>query len=177
MGQKTHCQFLKTLKSLLPVDCVPLVLTDAGFQNSWFKLVIKVGWDFIGRVKNRTHYCEENGHVWAPIKSLYDEATLKARYIGRVFLSMSSPILCYLYVMKQRKKHRVKKNLAAKKVQCSSSLKHARREKEPWLIASTLSSEEISAIEVMLLYKKRMQIEETFRDLKNTRNGFGLRQC
>jgi hypothetical protein len=29
----------------------------------------------------------------------------------------------------------------------------------------------------MFLYKKRMQIEEAFRDLKNTRNGFSLRQC
>lgn len=30
---------------------------------------------------------------------------------------------------------------------------------------------------IMLLYKKRMQIEEAFRDLKNTRNGFSLRHC
>ena len=29
----------------------------------------------------------------------------------------------------------------------------------------------------MTWYKKRMQIEEAFRDLKNTRNGFSLRHC
>ena len=29
----------------------------------------------------------------------------------------------------------------------------------------------------MDIYKKRMQIEESFRDLKNTRNGFGIRHC
>ena len=29
----------------------------------------------------------------------------------------------------------------------------------------------------MKLYKKRMQIEEIFRDLKNMRNGLGLRDC
>ncbi len=29
----------------------------------------------------------------------------------------------------------------------------------------------------MVIYKKRMQIEESFRDLKNARNGFSLRQC
>ena len=28
-----------------------------------------------------------------------------------------------------------------------------------------------------MIYKKRMQIEESFRDLKNARNGFSLRQC
>jgi hypothetical protein len=29
----------------------------------------------------------------------------------------------------------------------------------------------------MSLYKKRMQIEEVFRDLKSIRNGLGLRHC
>ena len=29
----------------------------------------------------------------------------------------------------------------------------------------------------MIIYKKRMQIEESFRDIKNNKNGFSLRQC
>ena len=29
----------------------------------------------------------------------------------------------------------------------------------------------------MIIYGKRMQIEQEFRDVKNTRNGFGLRHC
>ena len=33
------------------------------------------------------------------------------------------------------------------------------------------------AEEIISLYKKRMQIEKAFRDLKNTRNGLGLRHC
>jgi len=67
--------------------------------------------------------------------------------------------------------------LIGKKVQCSSSKKHEKRENEPWLIATSLPHTEVSAVDVIALYKKRMQIEEAFRDLKNTRNGFSLRQC
>lgn len=64
-----------------------------------------------------------------------------------------------------------------KKIQCSVSLKHAKRGNEPWLIVSSISSSDLSAHEIILIYKKRMQIEEAFRDLKNTRNGLGLRHC
>lgn len=176
-GQKTHRQFLKTLKEILPSDCVPIIITDAGFRNTWFSMVIKMKWDFIGRVRNKTQYSEPGTKKWIPIKKLYEEATLKARYIGHLLLSKSSPILCYFYLIRQKKKNRVKKNLVGKKVQCSSSKKHAKGAKEPWLIASSLSPENWDAVNIMLLYKKRMQIEEKFRDLKNTRNGLGLRHC
>jgi hypothetical protein len=176
-SEKTHRDFLKTLQSLLPEDCRPIIITDAGFRNPWFRAVLSIGWDFIGRVRNKTQYRKENENIWLPIKSLYEQATEKACYIGRVLLSCSSSLDCHFYIMKQKKKNRVKRNLAGKKVQCSVSKKHAKSANEPWLIASSLSPVEISAIDIMMLYKKRMQIEEVFRDLKNTRNGLGLRHC
>lgn len=175
--QKTHRQFLKTLQRILPKDCIPIIITDAGFRNTWFKMVIGIGWDFIGRVRNRTRYREKGKKRWVPIKMLYKQSTQKACYIAQVYLAKSCPVLCHFYLMRQKKKYRVKKNLAGKKVQCSSSKKHANREKEPWLIASSLAPEWYRAIDIMLLYKKRMQIEETFRDIKNTRQGLGLRHC
>ena len=162
---------------MLPNGCVPIIITDAGFRNPWFRSVLLMGWDFIGRVRNKTQFCHKNQSVWFPIKSLYEQATEKACYIGRVLLSCSSPLDCHFYMMKQKKKNRVKRNLVGKKVQCSVSKKHAKGANEPWLIASSLSPEKISAIDIMMLYKKRMQIEEVFRDLKNMRNGLGLRHC
>ena len=177
MGQKTHRQFLKTLSKLLPEDCRPIIITDAGFRNTWFTQVLEMGWDFIGRVRNKTHYCEKESKVWNPIKMLYEQATQRACYVGHVLLSKSTSLWCHFHLMKQKKKYRVKKNLAGKKIQCSSSKKQARGGKEPWLIATSLPPEKYGAVEIMLLYKKRMQIEEAFRDLKNTRNGLGLRHC
>lgn len=67
--------------------------------------------------------------------------------------------------------------MIGKKVRCSSSIKHEIRENEPWLIATSLSAADFNSNEVIAIYKKCMQIEEAFRDFKNTRNGFGLRHC
>jgi hypothetical protein len=177
LKRKIHRRFLKTLYSLLPAGCHPIIVTDAGFQNPWFSLVRGMGWDFIGRVRHKTYCCEEGTEHWFAVKTFYEKATLKARYLGKLLLVKTSPMLCHFYLMKQRNKNRIKKNLAGKKVQCSSSKKHAKREKEPWLIVSSLPVDTWGAVKIMLLYKKRMQIEETFRDIKNMRNGLGLRHC
>jgi hypothetical protein len=174
---KTHQVFLKMLKSLLPDDCKPIIVTDAGFRNTWFKLVKHMGWDFVGRVRNTTHYRKEESNIWSPIKELYQKAAYKASYIGEAVLAKCNPLSCHFYLSKQRKKYRVKRNLIGKKVQCSASKRHEKRENEPWLIVSSLSVENVSANDIMLIYKKRMQIEESFRDLKNTRYGLGLRHC
>lgn len=177
MGRKTHQQFLMILKEIIPKTCVPIIITDAGFRNTWFTAVLKLKWHFIGRVRNKTMYKKTDTQQWVPIKNLYRRASQKACYLGQVLLSKSNSLLCYFYLMKQKNKHRMKKNLVGKKVQCSSSKKHAKGAKEPWLIVSSLSPADVSAKIIMLFYKKRMQIEESFRDLKNTRNGLGLRHC
>lgn len=175
--KRVHKLFLLQLQKLLPANCKPIVITDAGFRNSWFQTVRKMGWDFIGRVRNNTQYCMENESIWMPIKSLYTKATLKPQYVGSVRLARYNPTACYFHLIKQKKKYRVKRNLIGKRVQCSSSIKHETREREPWLIATSLSRNEFASSSVITLYKKRMQIEEAFRDLKNTRNGLGLRHC
>lgn len=73
--------------------------------------------------------------------------------------------------------NRIKKNLIGKKIQCSVSKKHEMSGNEPWLIVTSLAPEKYAPHEIMNIYKVRMQIEEGFRDLKNTKNGFSLRHC
>jgi hypothetical protein len=175
--EKTHREFLNILQNMLPKNCKPIIISDAGFQNTWFQAVTALGWDFVGRIRNSTHYCEAGQTLWKPIKTLYEKATQKASYVGHVKLAQSRPIDCDFYLVRQKKKYRIKRNLVGKKVQCSASKKHEKRENEPWLIATSLSNADVSAADVISLYKKRMQIEEAFRDLKNSRNGFSLRQC
>lgn len=175
--ESTHREFLHRLKKLLPRECKPIIVTDAGFRNSWFKLVLRTGWDFIGRVRNNTKYSEAPNKLWRSVKSLYQEATTKPCYMGTVMLSKSTSLSCEFYLLKNKKKYRVKKNLAGKKVGCSVSKKHERGAKEPWLLASSLDKNAISPRGIMQIYAKRMQIEEEFRDLKNTRYGLGLRHC
>jgi hypothetical protein len=177
MKPTIHKQFLERLKQLLPEHCVPIIITDAGFRNTWFRAVQEVGWDFIGRVRNNTKYYQNEQNLWEPIKSFYKVASAKPKYLGDILLAKTNSLACHLYIKKEKKKYRIKQNLAGKRIQSSVSKKHEKRENEPWLITTSLSPREFTANRIMQLYKKRMQIEEAFRDLKNTRNGLGLRHC
>jgi len=174
---KTHKDFLNTLSVLLPENCHPIIITDAGFRNPWFKLVMKLGWDFVGRVRHMTQYKTLNKGHWKPIKSLYTLASGSPTYLFCSLLARKNPIKCHFYLYKEKYKNRVKKNLRGKKVRCSASKKHAKSAREPWLIVTSLSAEAFNAKQIISMYQRRMQIEEYFRDLKNTKNGFGLRHC
>jgi hypothetical protein len=171
---KANKFFLKNLARILPIGCRPIIVTDAGFRNPWFAEVLKLGWDFVGRVRNRTQVCEKDEKIWKTCKELYEKATLKAKFIGEYWLAKTNPLQCRMYLIREKSKHRKKKNLRGDKARCSSSLKHAKRGKEPWLIATSISS--YSAKKIIWIYKLRMKIEQGFRDIKNQRQGLCLRE-
>ena len=176
-SQKTHRAFIRELKALLPEDCRPIIVTDAGFRCPWFKLMRKQGWDFVGRVRHTTQCRAEGEKTWLSAKTFHEKATRTARYLFAGLLAKANPVAGHFYLFRGAKQHRLRKNLRGKKVQSSVSLKHEKREREPWLIVSSLPTETYTPEQIIAFYKKRMQIEEAFRDLKNTRNGFSLRHC
>jgi hypothetical protein len=57
----------------------------------------------------------------------------------------------------------------------SGEAMYRRLHRAPWLLATSLPHDPRSPRRIMRLYAQRMQIEETFRDLKCHRWGFGLR--
>ena len=166
-------RFLGKLKSLLGDCCRPIVVTDAGFRAPWFKSVQKMGWDYVGRVRNRTMFQWPQARSWLPCKALYERANSRSRYLGVVSLTRSNPLSCHLYLLRNRKRNRVKKTIYGKPSQAQNSLNIAARQTEPWLLASSLQAK---PKEVIQIYRCRMQIEENFRDMKSTRWGFSLRQ-
>ncbi len=54
------------------------------------------------------------------------------------------------------------------------SRKSASAHTEPWLLATSVPPEQLSADAIVALYAQRMQIEQSFRDTKNARWGLGL---
>jgi len=168
---EVHHAFLETLKNILPINCQPILITDAGFRNSWFNMVEEHHWHWIGRVRHNTFYQAINTSCWQRITSLHAKATENAKQLGQVLLARANPLMCYFYLYKKAPKGRKKKNLLGKICRQSTSLKCAKRGREPWLIASSLNS---SANTIIKLYGKRTQIENSFRDTKNQRVGFSL---
>jgi hypothetical protein len=61
------------------------------------------------------------------------------------------------------------------KSRASCSLDESRSAREPWLLATSLSTDNSKSLQqVISAYRSRMQIEESFRDNKSARYGLGL---
>lgn len=174
---KAHKKFLEQLALILPQGCKPIIVTDAGFRCPWFKLILKYGWDFIGRVRNNTQYQKDNDNKWSSVKSLYTQAGTSPLFLLTGLLAKSNSVQCHFYVVKENKKNRIRKNLKGQKIQSSFSKKHGRRENEPLLVVTSLNPNEHTPKHIIDRYKKRMQIEEAFRDIKNSKNGLSMRHC
>lgn len=171
---KSHLDFMRTLKSMLADDCCPIIVSDAGFRVPWFKIVESFGWDWIGRVRNRTFVQLANNECWFSCKALYDNATTTPKALGAAHMARSNPIACQLVLYKGKPKGRVHKNRLGKRSKATRSRRAEVPGKEPWLLATSLPFSSTLAKKIVSLYELRMQIEESFRDLKSSRFGLSL---
>ena len=169
-----HKAFLVRLATMLPPGCVPILITDAGFRGAWFRLVNHIGWHWIGRIRNRDMVSPANDDSWVGCKTLYPRATAKAKPLGQYNYVRNHPVLCRLVLIKRASQKRHKKSRLGKLVHSSRSLKNARAQREPWLLAVSPTLAHLSAQAVVAVYAQRMQIEESFRDLKSERFGLGF---
>lgn len=157
--------FLRKLHAILPTGCRPIIVTDAGFQNGWFKEIFSWGWDFVGRVRGSVMARPERGTRWRSIKELFDRAVFQARDLGFWFIAKYNPVGLRLVVIKKRCiKTSIHGTTAAKKGR--------KRAMEPWLLATSLA--DTTPKKIVEFYGWRMQIEETFRDAKNHRFGWSF---
>lgn len=168
-----HQDFLRALHAILPVGCRPIIVTDAGFRGPWFREVEKYGWDWVGRIRNKIKYYREQTGRWRFTDSLYPEATTVPRYVGEVALSRRHHYLFRLYLVRAYKA-RVGRPPRRGPKQPNTTM-YRRLHRAPWLLATSLPHERGSERRIKQIYSLRMQIEETFRDLKCHRWGFGLR--
>jgi hypothetical protein len=169
-----HSKFMMQLKTMLPEHCQPIIVTDAGFRNPWFRLVESLGWDFVGRVRNRTYCKRKSSDTWHPSKSLYSKASRKSKDFGVFQLGMqnNNAFETRLIVFKRKPKGRKDKTaLGDNSRQSKKSRACAEREREPWLLATSLTKTKDLSKKVVRIYATRMQIEESFRDLKT---GLGM---
>ena len=90
---------------------------------------------------------------------------------GEALLARANPLRCRLVLVRHKRRGRVQLTRLGKRAQSSASRKMAKRIKEPWLLALSCSLNEWSACALVALYAKRMQIEQSFRDLKSHRYG------
>lgn len=172
---RTHQRFLKALHGVLPAHCRPILITDAGFRGPWFRAVEALGWDWVGRIRNRIKVQMDGETRWRYTTAIYRDATHRVRHLGWSWLSHRQPYGAQLYLV--RMSHRG----PGRPLKAHGRGPNARRcrklYRDPWLLASSLPHTRGMARRVVALYAKRMQIEETFRDMKDERWGFGVAQA
>jgi hypothetical protein len=171
---RVHEAFLTRLATMLPTGCVPILITDAGFRGAWFRLVNRMGWYWIGRIRNRDMVSPVDDGTWTGCKTLYAQATAKAQSLGQYKYVRNHPVSCRLVLIKRARQGRHKKGRLGKVVRSRHSLKNARAQREPWLLAVCPGLAHLSAEAIVAVYAQRMQIEESFRDLKSERFGLGF---
>ncbi len=167
--------FLAKLKTLLPPDTKPIIVTDAGFRTPWFRAVEALGWHWVGRVRNRTLVMPaaraSAASAWAPYQMLYAGANATPRDLGEFTIVRSHPHLCRLVVQRKPSRGRKHRTCHGRVAANKHSLANAAREREPWLLAVSPSLQALKARQVTAIYAKRMQIELAFRDMKSHRYG------
>ena len=139
----SHNPFLRELAAILPERCCPLIVTDAGYRNTWFREVEKLDWFWLGRVRGE---------------------------LGR-----KSPINACLHLFKAKSKGRKDQRSSKAGRHHNAQQNYRDSSKEPWLLATNIPAESLSSKKLVNLYAKRMQIEESFRDIKSPQYGLGLR--
>lgn len=175
-NHKVHKDFLKKLKKIIPKGCQPIIITDAGFHSPFFREVERLGWNWVGRIRNLTKF-KTIGEDWTFCKKLHSKITGIPKFFSEVTLSKSTPIVCSLFLYKGKKKGRIAKNKFGVRRKSKASKIFAKTNKEPWVLATSLKGGNRIAKKIIKLYKFRMQIEESFRDLKSSRLGLSFEDC
>jgi Transposase DDE domain len=160
-------RFLRALKAIVPPECQCLVVTDAGFKGPFFSEVLDCGWDFLGRVRGTTKAISTTGETISK-EQFYARASTTPVELGAFGLFVKQRIRCRLVLVRKRRRPGPKRPPPA----CKEERELRQSALDPWLLATSLSDGD--AAEIVRLYAKRMQIEETFRDAKNHRFGWSI---
>lgn len=168
-NEHVHEKFLAQLATVVPSHLKVTLITDAGFHQNWFKQVLDLGWEVIGRVYSRYAYQQEGEGIWHNIKDIVFDGIGKARALGPVTLGKTKKSLKgYLYTYKEILSGKVRQKKGH-----SHDKDYSSYYKNGWVLFSSLKQ---PAHFLVSYYKKRMQIEQNFKDIKNEQLGLGLRR-
>jgi len=138
-----------TLLEALPPGVHVTLLADRGFgSQALYDFLITHGVDFVIRFRQDINVTDARGTM-KPAKEWLTPSGRAKMLKGASVTTDQMPVPAVVVV-------------------------HDKKMKDPWCLATTLGEE--SARNVVVLYGRRFKIEETFRDTKDPRFGYGLSQ-
>lgn len=138
---------LERLRELIPESVHVTILADRAFgDQKLYGWLLEVGWHFAIRFRDCIEVQDSSGV--SKMAAEWIPANGRARMLKDVEVTKDKmPIPAVVLV-------------------------HAKKMKDPWCVAT--SRADLSATDVIKLYGRRFTIEESFRDAKDIRFGFGL---
>ena len=169
-----HQHLLDHLEKCLPAGCQPIILSDAIFRAPWFKAIENKGWYWVGRVRGNITLSTDL-ETWHSCKSWFEKATEQARNVENIYYGKTVRFKCQGVLFRGKNKGRKKLKKRGGQSQCTTVKYQQQKATEPWLLIFKLPKTFANKPQkVVTLYKKRMQIEESFRDTKNAKLGISL---
>lgn len=163
--------FLKELSLCLPRNRRVIIIMDAGFYDEWFKEIDSLGWYWLCRIRGTKSVKLSETHEWGTIKELLPNLKSKTTHYEHALLTKEHARPCRMVTTHRKPKGRIVKTTRGKTTSTVSNGKYSQANSEPWILATNLPSD-LGPVDIINLYFKRMQIEESFRDVKS--HQFGL---
>lgn len=146
--------------TVLPLGCCPLIVTDAGYRNTWFKEVERHGWFWLGRVRGDVSFMPNGQTAWQSNKSLYPKANSTAKDMGTVQLARKSPLQYHLHLFRAKPKLRKDKRSSKAGHNHTAQKNYSLGSKAPWLLAINLPPDYFDLSKVVDLYAKRCKLKK-----------------
>lgn len=163
--------FLEALFHCIPKGRTVIVVMDAGFHCEWFEAIEVFGWYWVCRIRQGKSLKFREAKEWLTVKDFIAQVKEKTTNYDHVLLTRRHEYSCRLVTTKRSPKGRQLKDTPGNTNGRGGSGRYKSAAREPWLLATNLPAD-YKSTEVVNLYSKRMQIEESFRDVKS--HQFGL---
>lgn len=163
--------FISELAKLIPEDREVICIMDAGFQEDWLKAIESKNWFWLVRSRRPSSIKFSGDENWTKIKDFIPIIGTRTKEYKDVLLYRNYSRCCRLVTIHKKALRKRKKTTKYNKNRLTGSGKYLEAAQEPWILATNLPIQ-YKAAQIVKLYSKRMQIEESFRDLKS--HQFGL---
>lgn len=163
--------FLKELSLCLPRNREVIIIMDAGFYDEWFKEIEALNWSWLCRIRGTKSIKLSEQCEWKTVQELLPDIKAKTAHYEQALLTKDHKRSCRMVTTYRQPKGRKVKTSRGKTTSTLSNGSYSQANKEPWILATNLPLEH-TPVDVINLYFKRMQIEESFRDVKS--HQFGL---
>lgn len=144
-----------------------------GSRGPWFTYLNQLGWYWVGRIRGRT-FLRSGDEPWRRCTADYATASSRPQDLGEQQMIRSCAVQTRLVLYRKPPQQRQALTQFKQRKRSSHSEVCARRESEPWLLCASPSLANTNACEIVEVYRKRMSIECTFRNLKSHQFGFAF---